>query len=183
MEYAKSLGYREEELRGVPEGLVCHGCGNPIALAELRAGETVLDLGSGCGLDAFLAAKQVGLNGKVIGVDSSAETFAKATATASQIGYTNVEFMVGSMEQLPLENACADVVISNCVINHAADKRKVFDELFRCLRPKERLVVTDLVAEGEFSEAAMKDQMWGEWLAHASGKRDYLNAVKEAGFK
>jgi arsenite methyltransferase len=167
----------------VPEGLVCHGCGNPIALAELRAGETVLDLGSGCGLDAFLAAKQVGPMGKVIGADSSAEMVAKATTAASQNGYTNVEFLVGAMEQLPLENACIDVVISNCVINHAADKRKVFEELFRCLRPEGRMVVTDLVAEGEFGEAAMKDQAWGQWLAHASGKEDYLDAIKGAGFR
>lgn len=183
LEYAKSLGYRDEELRGVPEGLVCHGCGNPIALAELKAGETVLDLGSGCGLDAFLAAKRVGPTGTVIGVDSSAETVAKATATASQNGYTNVEFMVRSMEQLPLDDESVDVVVSNCVINHAADKRKVFEELFRCLRPTGRMVVTDLVVEGEFSEAAMKDQVWGDWLAHASGKQHYLKAIEGAGFR
>jgi ubiquinone/menaquinone biosynthesis C-methylase UbiE len=104
LEYAKSFGYREEELRSLPEGMVCHGCGNPIALAQLRAGETVLDLGSGCGLDVLLAAKQVGTKGRVIGVDSSTETVAKATATATQNGYTNVEFLVGSMEDLPLED-------------------------------------------------------------------------------
>ena len=102
---------------------------------------------------------------------------------ASQNGYTNVEFNIGSMEQLPLENACADVVISNCVINHAADKAIVFREVFRCLKPHGRMIVTDLMAEGPFSEAAMQDQVWGEWLAHASGKEDYLNAIEYAGFR
>jgi ubiquinone/menaquinone biosynthesis C-methylase UbiE len=183
LEYAKSLGYREEELRSLPEGLVCHGCGNPIFLAGLKPGEAVLDLGSGGGLDVFLASKEVGPRGKVIGVDSSAETVAKAMAAATQNGYTNVEFMVGSMEDLPLEDQSADVVVSNCVINHAADKRRVFAELFRCLRPGGRIAVTDLLAEGEFSEAAKTDKVWGEWLAHASGKQDYLNAIKEAGFR
>jgi arsenite methyltransferase len=183
LEYAKSLGYCEEELRGVPEGLVCHGCGNPIALAELKAGEIVLDLGSGCGLDAFLAANQVGPQGQVIGVDGSAETVAKATAAASRNGYRNVEFMVGSMEQLPLDDCTVDVVISNCVINHAADKRTVFGQLLRCLRPKGRMVVTDLVAEGPFSGAVLEDKVWGQWLAHASDKQDYLSAIEEAGFR
>jgi arsenite methyltransferase len=182
LEYAKSLGYREGELQAVPEGLVCRGCGNPIALAALKTGEAVLDLGSGEGLDAFLAARHVGPRGKVIGVDSSAETVAKATATATQNGYTNVEFLVGSMEDLPLEDQSVDVVISNCVINHAADKRRVFEELFRCLKPERRMVVTDLVVEGEFSEAAKEDKVWGEWLTHASGKQDYLKAIEEAGF-
>jgi arsenite methyltransferase len=183
LEYAKLLGYCEEELRSLPEGLVCHGCGNPIALAELGPGEAVLDLGSGGGLDAFLAAKQVGPRGKVIGVDSSIEAVAKATTTASENGYTNVEFLVGSMEGLPLEDQSVDVVISNCVINHAADKRSVFEELFRCLRPGGRIVVTDLVAEGPFSETAMHDATWGEWLTHASGRQDYLKAIEKAGFR
>ena len=135
VQYAKSLGYSEEELRGVPEGLVCHGCGNPVALAELQEGEIVLDLGSGGGLDVFLAAKRVGPTGRVIGVDSSAEVVAKAAEAASKGGYTNVVFKVGQMEQLPLEEESVDVVISNCVINHAADKLAVFREVFRCLRP------------------------------------------------
>jgi arsenite methyltransferase len=183
LEYAKSLGYREEELRSLPDGMVCHGCGNPITLAQLRVGETVLDLGSGCGMDVFLAAKEVGPRGKVIGIDGCAETVAKATTAASQNGYTNVELLVGSMEELPLEEESVDVVISNCVINHAADKGKVFGELFRCLKPEGRMVVTDLVVEGEFSEAAKKDKVWGEWLTHASGKQDYLAAIECAGFR
>ena len=174
IQYARSLGYSEEELRGVPEGLVCHGCGNPVALAELQEGVTVLDLGAGGGLDAFLAAQRVGTTGRVIGVDSSAEMVAKATEAASKGGYTNVVFKVGRMEHLPLEDESIDVIISNCVINHAGDKLVVFKELIRCLRPGGRLVVTDLVAEGEFSQAALADDVWGEWLRVATGKQEYM---------
>ena len=182
-EYAKSLGYSEEELRGLPEGLVCHGCGNPVALAELPEGATVLDLGSGGGLDVFLAAQRVGTTGRVIGVDSSADMVAKATAAASKSGYTNVEFKVGRMEHLPLEDESIDVVISNCVINHAGNKLAVFKEVIRCLRPGGKLVVTDLVTEGEFSQAALDDDVWGEWLRVATGKEAYLSSIREAGFK
>ena len=182
-EYAKSLGYSDVELRGLPEGLVCHGCGNPVALAELPEGATVLDLGSGGGLDVFLAAQRVGTTGRVIGVDSSAEMVAKATAAASQSGYTNVVFKVGRMEDLPLEDESIDVVISNCVINHARDKLAVFKEVIRCLRPGGKLIVTDLVTEGEFSQAALDDDVWGEWLRVATGKEAYLSSIREAGFQ
>ena len=181
-EYARSLGYSEEELRGVPEGLACHGCGNPVALAALKEGEAVLDLGSGGGLDAFLAAQRVGTTGRVIGVDSSADMVAKAAAAASRSSYTNVVFKVGRMEHLPLEDESIDVVISNCVINHASDILAVFKELIRCLRPGGRLVLTDLVAEGEFSQAALEDDVWGAWLAVAMGKQEYLASIREAGF-
>lgn len=181
--YAKSLGYSEDELRSVPEGLVCHGCGNPVALAELQAGEVVLDLGSGEGLDALLAAKRVGPKGRVIGVDSSVEKISKARDAASKGPYTNVVFTVGRMEALPLEEASVDVVISNCVINHAADKLAIFKELLRCLRPGRRLVVTDLVAEGVFSQAALTDEVWGEWLGVALGKQEYLRSIEKAGFR
>jgi arsenite methyltransferase len=181
-QHAKSLGYSDEELRDVPEGVVCHGCGNPIDLADLKDGETVLDLGSGGGLDAFVAARLVGRQGHVIGVDSSAEVVAKATESAKG-RYENVVFQVGPMDRLPLADGSVDVVISNCVINHAADKVAVFRELCRCLRPNGRMVVTDLMAEGEFSQAALHDEVWGEWLAHASGQADYLEAIRRGGFK
>jgi arsenite methyltransferase len=181
-QYAKSLGYLDEELRGVPEGLACHGCGNPVALAELPKGAIVLDLGSGGGLDVFLAAQRVGATGRVIGVDSSADMVAKATAAAAKNGYTNVEFKVGRMEDLPLEDESLDVVISNCVINHASDKLAVFKELVRCLRPGGKLTVTDLVTEGEFSQAALEDDVWGDWLRVATGKEAYLSSIREAGF-
>jgi arsenite methyltransferase len=182
-EYAKSLGYTDEELRGVPEGTVCHGCGNPIALADLKEGESVLDLGSGGGLDAFLAARRVGPQGKVIGVDSSPEMVAKAIENAALGRYSNVMFRVGQMEQLPLGDQSVDVVISNCVINHAADKLAVFRELLRCLRHNGRMILTDLVLEGQVSDAALQDEVWGQWLATASGKRDYLDAIQGAGFR
>lgn len=183
IQYAKSLGYTAEELRDVPEGWVCHGCGNPVALATLQDGEIVLDLGSGGGLDVFLAAQRVGTTGRVIGVDSSADMVSKATEAASKGRYTNVVFKVGCMEHLPLEDESIDVVISNCVINHASDKLAVFKELIRCLRPGGRLVLTDLVAEGEFSQTALIDDVWGEWLAVATGKEAYLSSIREAGFQ
>ena len=182
-QYARSLGYSDEELRDVPAGWVCHGCGNPVALAGLTQGATVLDLGSGGGLDVFLAAQRVGTAGRVIGVDSSAELVATAAEAASRGGYTNVLFMVGRMEQLPLEDASIDVVLSNCVINHAGDKLAVFAELIRCLRPGGRLVLTDLVAEGPFAPAVLNDDLWGEWLRVAIGKQEYLQAIRAAGFK
>ncbi len=181
--YARSIGYSADELRGVPEGVACRGCSNPTATADLRPGETVLDLGSGAGLDAFLAAEKVGPRGRVVGIDASAEIVAKATEYAAKGNYRNVVFKVGKMDHLPLEDTSVDVVVSNCVINHAADKRRVFEELFRCLKPEGRMVVTDLVVEGEFSEAAKKDKVWGEWLTHASGKQDYLAAIECAGFR
>lgn len=124
-----------------------------------------------------------GTAGRVIGVDSSAELVAKATAAASKSGYTNVVFKVGRMEDLPLEDECIDVVISNCVINHARDKLAVFQEVIRCLRPGGKLIVTDLVTQGEFSQAALEDDVWGEWLRVATGKEAYLSSIREAGFK
>jgi len=183
LEYAVSVGYSKAELQSVPEGVVCRGCGNPTALAEFRQGETVLDLGSGSGLDAFLAAERVGSTGRVIGVDSSEETVAKATAHATAGGYANVVFKTGQMDHLALEDESVDVAISNCVINYAADKEATFKELFRCLRPGGRILVSDLLVEGEFSQEALQDPLWGDWLARASGKREYLSAMAAAGFR
>jgi SAM-dependent methyltransferase len=182
-EYAKSIGYSEQEIRSIPEGIVCRGCGNPTALAELREGETVLDLGSGEGLDAFLAARRVGATGKVIGVDASAEAVAKATQNAAKGGYANVVFEQGEMENLPLDDESVDVVISNCVLNHAAGKLAAFREAYRCLRPNGRMVVMDLVVEGAFSDEMLHDRLWGGWLAAAAGKRDYLKTIEKAGFR
>jgi len=182
-EHAKSIGYSEQELEGLPEGVLCRGCGNPTALAELRAGERVLDLGSGGGLDAFLAARRVGPKGRVIGVDASAEMVAKATENAAKGNYANVVFRQGEMGNLPLDDESIDVVISNCVLNYAGDKLAAFKEVFRCLRPNGRMVVTDLVAEGGFSDEMFQDNMWGEWLRSALGKRDYLQTIEKAGFK
>ncbi len=183
VQYAVSIGYSRAELASVPEGVVCRGCGNPTALAELRPGETVLDLGSGSGLDAFLAAQRVGSTGRVIGVDASHEAVAKATAHAAAGGYANVVFKAAPMDHVPLEDASIDAAISNCVVNYAADKAATFKELFRCLRPGGRVLVSDLLVEGEFSQGALQDPLWGDWLAHASGKREYLAAIAAAGFR
>jgi arsenite methyltransferase len=183
LEHAKSIGYSEQELARIPEGVVCHGCGNPTALAELKEGETVLDLGSGGGLDALLAARRVGPTGKVIGIDSSAEMVARATQNAAKGHYANVVFKQGEMANLPLDDECVDVVISNCVLNYAEDKLAAFTEVFRCLKPNGRTVVTDLVAEGGFSEDVLQDKLWGEWLRRALGKHDYLKTIEKAGFK
>ncbi|HOW71100.1 MAG TPA: methyltransferase domain-containing protein [Phycisphaerae bacterium] len=182
---AKSLGYSEEEIRNVPEGAVRMGlgCGNPTALAQLQKGQTVLDLGSGAGLDAFIAAQKVGSEGRVIGVDMTPEMVSKANEFAREGGYTNVEFRVSRIEHLPIGEAAIDVIISNCVINHAPDKPSVFKEAHRVLRRGGLLLVSDLVVEGElpFPESPGLE-VWKEWLRVACGRSEYLAAAQEAGF-
>lgn len=182
LDWAKSLGYTEGELRSVPQGVVCRGCANPTATADLKAGETVLDLGCGAGLDAFLAARKVGPRGKVIGIDASAEAVATAVQHAATGDYPNVEFRVGVMTALPVEDQSVDVVVSNCVINYSADLAATFREIFRCLKPGGRILIADLVTQGEFSQDAMDDPLWGHWLAGAVGRQAYLAAIDEAGF-
>lgn len=181
---SKSIGYSLEDLSAVPEGAnLGLGCGNPVALASLKNGDVVLDLGSGAGFDAFLAAQRVGKAGRVIGVDMTPEMLKKAQANAKKGGYANVEFRLGEIEKLPVKDNSIDVIISNCVINLSPDKESVFKEAFRVLKPGGKLMVSDLVLVKDLPKA-IKDSVeaYVGCLAGAIFKKDYLDAIKQAGF-
>jgi len=182
---AWKVGYSPDDIESVPEESVSGlGCGNPVALASLKEGETVLDLGSGGGMDAFLAAKKVGPTGKVIGVDMTKEMLKKAKAIASEHGYENVEFRLGEIESLPVEDETVDVVISNCVVNLAPDKLKVFQEAYRVLKPNGKLMVSDLVTQGELPDYVRNSfEAWAGCIAGALERSDYLNKIADAGFQ
>ena len=182
---ALQIGYSEEDLDNIPGGSSMGlGCGNPVALSSLKEGEIVLDLGSGGGIDAFLAAKKVGAKGKVIGVDMTEEMIQRAISTASEYGYENIEFRLGEIEKLPVEDNSVDVVISNCVINLSPDKKKVFQETFRVLKPNGRIMISDIVTEGELPTEVKKSfDAWASCVAGALEKNQYLNTIREVGFK
>lgn len=181
---SRSVGYSANEMNVVPEGAnLGLGCGNPVALVSLKEGDVVLDLGSGAGFDAFLAARRVGEAGRVIGVDMTAEMVEKAKANAKKGKYSNVEFRLGEIENLPVEDNSIDIIISNCVINLSPDKGSVFQEAFRVLKPGGRLMVSDLVLTKELPKAVRESvEAYVGCLAGAIFKKDYLDFIKEAGF-
>jgi ArsR family transcriptional regulator len=182
-EIAKSLGYSEHEMKEVPEANLGLGCGNPTALGEIKKGMVVLDLGSGAGIDCFLAAKKVGRTGKVIGVDMTDKMISKARQNAKKYGFANVEFRLGEIEDLPLENESIDVIISNCVINLSPDKPKVFNEAYRVLKKGGKMLVSDIVLLKELSKADRKDKkMIAGCVGGALLKDKYLKMIKSAGF-
>jgi arsenite methyltransferase len=184
-EQAKAMGYSQEEINSIPEDAVYGlGCGNPTALAEINEGETVLDLGSGGGIDVFLASQKVGNNGRVIGVDMTREMVETAVKNAEEGGYSNVEFKLGEIENLPIEDDTIDLIISNCVINLTPNKSVAYKEAFRVLKPGGRILVSDIVTDGEIPQDIRKSfQAWSECIAGAMEKQDYLDTIKNAGFR
>ncbi len=181
-EAAQIIGYSADDLAVAGEANLGLGCGNPLALAEIREGMTVLDLGSGAGFDAFLAWRRVGASGRVIGVDMTDEMLAQARANAEKLGATNVEFRKGYIEKLPLDDNSVDLVISNCVINLSVDKPAVFREIARVLKPGGRIAVSDLVLLKELPpEVAKSVAAYVGCIAGASLMTDYVRLAIEAG--
>jgi len=178
--------YSAEELAGLPGSVtdISMGCGNPIAMAELQPGEVVLDLGSGGGIDCFLAARQVGPQGRVIGLDMTPDMIRLARRNAKKMGATNVEFRYGEMEDIPLPDESVDVIMSNCVINLSPDKDAVFGEAYRVLRPGGRMSVSDIVINGQLPPSIRSRlDAWAGCLAGALDESDYLGKIRAAGFQ
>jgi SAM-dependent methyltransferase len=181
---AKNIGYSDKELKMVPEANLGLGCGNPTALGKIVEGDVVLDLGSGLGLDCFLVSKKVGKSGKVIGVDMTEEMVEKAKRLSNKYGFSNVEFKLGDIENLPIENESIDVIITNCVINLAPDKSKVFKEAYRVLKTRGKMYVSDIVLLKELNKKQKNDKdLLSGCVAGALLKQDYIGKLKQAGFK
>lgn len=178
------MGYSQDEMSKVPAGSnLGLGCGNPVAIASLKEGEVVLDLGSGAGFDAFLASPKVGRTGKVVGVDMTDEMLEKAKENAKKGGFDNVEFRKGDIENLPVEDNSINVIISNCVINLAPNKEKVFKEAYRVLKPSGRLMVSDVVLIKPLPEELKNDkELLIGCVSGAILKQEYLNLLGKAGF-
>lgn len=182
---SEKVGYSKEDLNSIPsEANMGLGCGNPVALASLKEGEVVVDLGCGGGIDVFLSARRVGDRGRVIGIDMTENMLAQARANAQKAGLNNVEFKLGEIEDLPLDSNMADCIISNCVINLSEDKQKVFKEAFRVLKPGGRLMVSDMVLLADLPEKVLSSpEMHAGCIAGALRKDDYLDKINKAGFK
>jgi len=179
------LGYSAGELKAVPDGAnLGLGCGNPTAVGAIAEGETVADLGSGGGLDCFLAARRVGPAGRVIGVDMTPDMITRARSNAEKAGYENVEFRLGEIEHLPIADGVVDLVISNCVINLSTDKPSVFAEACRVLKSGGRLMISDIVLDGELPDAVKDDDdAYCACISGAVRREDYLEMIRKAGFK
>lgn len=180
----KAIGYSDDEMNAVPEGAnLGLGCGNPVAIASLKEGETVLDLGSGGGFDCFLAANAVGDTGRVIGVDMTPEMLILARGNAEKSGYGNVEFRLGEIEHLPVADSSVDIIISNCVINLSPEKGKVFAEAFRVLKPGGRLMISDMVLLKELpQEVTDSAEAYVSCIAGAVMKNEYVDSIEKQGF-
>ena len=182
-----SVGYDKKALETIPESSILGvGCGAPLNFAQLKEGETVLDLGSGAGIDAFLASKKVSTRGKVIGIDFTDGMLLKARSAAKENGFSNVDFKKGDIEdKIPVENDSVDVAISNCVINLTADKTKAFKEIYRILRKngKGRMVISDLVTSKEVHGQSIDSEKWCSCIDGALTKENYINSIKSAGFQ
>ena len=185
VDYAKSLGYSDNELFKIPsEANLALSCGNPTALADLKSGEIILDLGSGAGFDCFLASAKVGPSGKVIGVDMTPEMIEKARSIALKDNFSNVEFRLGEIENLPVADNSIDVVISNCVVNLSADKQRVFKEIYRVLKPGGRIAISDVVLLKDLPEKTRQSiEAWVGCIAGAVNVDEYKRLIKEAGLK
>jgi len=180
------IGYSIEEIKDLPSDIseFSLGCGNPVALADIRKGETVLDIGSGGGLDVFLASKKVGPEGKVIGLDMTEQMVEKARKNAIKGNYNNVEFKLGEIENIPVKDNSVDLVMSNCVINLVPDKEKAYQEIYRILKPSGRFVISDLVTERELDESIRNNpEKLVACVGGALTEKGYIGAIKKAGFK
>lgn len=183
-ETSKQIGYSESEMNEFSEANLGLGCGNPVALSKIKEGDIVLDLGSGAGFDAFLAAKKTGANGKVIGIDMTQKMIEKAKENVRKYGYKNIEFKLGDIENIPIEDNFADVIISNCVINLAPDKDKVFSEAYRVLKKGGRMYLSDIVLLGELSREQRKDNsLLVGCVAGALQREEYIQKIERAGFE
>ena len=184
-EYSRTIGYSEEDISGTPDGAdMGLGCGNPRAIAALKPGETVMDLGSGGGFDCFLAAKALGPAGRVIGVDMTADMVSKARENAAKGGYKNVEFRLGEIENIPAADESVDAVISNCVVNLSPEKQRVFREAYRVLKPGGRLALADIVAIAPLPEEAKRDMALHAGCVSGAALVDELKQLlEEAGFE